>query len=132
MDPKQLKKAATDAAKAATKTAEDHNAQVDALAEQINTLSNQYGEALGLRQAAQSRAKAAAILARIADTDLMPAILGEQGLSATTITSLCRRGLMYRKSRSIGPFQTHDHVWLDALRNDVVALYRELTATAED
>ena len=129
-DPKQLKKAAAAVAKTAKITAEERTAQADALAVQIDALNLQRNGATAEAYRAESRAEAAAVLARLADSDLMPVVLGERQPDQAEVTALVRRGLMRRvglRYTSRGPTES----WAP-IRADVVALYRELTTTTED
>ena len=129
-DPKQLKKAATNIAKAAKATAEERTAQADALAGQIDALNLQRTNASAEAYRAAHRAEAAAVLARLADSDLLPVVLGEREPDQAEVTALVRRGLMRRgglRYTSRSPTEG----WTP-IRADVAALYRELTTTTED
>lgn len=127
--PKQLKKAATNIAKAAKATAEERTAQADALAGQIDALNLQRTNASAEAYRAAHRAEAAAVLARLADSDLLPVVIGEREPDRAEVTALVRRGLMWRGGsyHYRGPTEG----WTP-IRADVVALYRELTTTTED
>ena len=124
-DPKQLKKAATNIAKAAKITAEERTAQAVALAGQIDALNLQHSGTVIEARRAESRAEAAAVLARLADSDLLPVVLGGREPTRPEVLALVRRGLMRRGGLSYtGPSEG----WCP-IRADVVALYRELTTT---
>jgi hypothetical protein len=124
--PKQLKKAAANIAKAAKAAAEERTAQAVALAGQIDALTMQRSGTVIEARRAESRAEAAAVLARLADSDLLPAVLGERQPDQAEVTTLVRRGLMWRGGsyHYRGPTEGWTQV-----RTDVVALYRELAAT---
>jgi hypothetical protein len=124
--PKQLKKAAAAVAKAAKITAAERTAQAVALAGQIDALQLQHSGTVIEARRAESRAEAAAVLARLADSDLLPVVLGEREPDQAEVTALVRRGLMWRGGsfRYTGPTEGWTPV-----RTDVVALYRELTTT---
>jgi hypothetical protein len=126
MTPKQLKKAAANIAKAAKAAAEERTAQAVALAGQIDALTMQRSGTVIEARRAESRAEAAAVLARLADSDLLPAVLGERQPDQAEVTTLVRRGLMWRGGclHYRGPTEGWTQV-----RTDVVALYRELAAT---
>lgn len=133
MDPKQIKKAAANITKTAKATAEGRTAQAVALAGQIDALNLRHNVTVIEARRAESRAAAAATLARIADSDLLPVVLGERTPDQAEVTALVRRGLMWRGGsfRYTGPTEG----W-SPIRADVVALYRELiaipTTTTED
>lgn len=126
-DLKTLKKSATAAAKAAKAAAEDSTAQAVSVAGQIDELKMRHLGLIIEANKQNSRAEAAAILARLADSDLIPAVIGEREPAEAEVASLVKRGLMWRAKGYTwrGPAQG----WLPA-RPIVVALYRELTAAA--
>ena len=128
--PKQLKKAATNIAKAAKATAEERTAQAVALAARIDALQLQHSGTVIEARRAESRAEAGVVLARLADSDLLPVVIGEREPDPAEVTALVRRGLMWRgglRYTSRSPTEG----WTP-IRADVAALYRELTATTED
>ena len=125
--PKQLKKAATNIAKAAKITAEERTAQAVALAVQIDTLTRQRTKASAEAYRASQRAEAGVVLARLADSDLLPVVIGEREPDRAEVTALVRRGLMWRgglRYTSRSPTEG----WAP-IRSDVFDLYRELTTT---
>ena len=124
--PKQLKKAAAAVAKAAKITAAERTAQAFALASKIDAMILHRNGAVTEAHRAESRAEAAAVLARLADSDLLPVVLGGREPDQAEVTALVRRGLMWRGGsfRYTGPTEGWTPV-----RADVVALFRELTAT---
>ena len=126
MDPKQLKKAAAAVAKTAAKAAEDHTAQAAALAGQIDALKLQHSSMVIEARRNQARAEAVAILARLADSDLLPVVLGEREPTDAEVQSLVRRGLMWQTKGH--RYEMPARGWLPC-HPVVVALYRELTAT---
>ena len=127
--PKQLKKAATNIAKSAKTTAEERTAQAVALAGRIDALQLQHSGTVIEARSAESRAEAATILARLADSDLLPVVLGERKPDQAEVTALVRRGLMWRGG---GFCYTGPTDGWQPIRLAVVALYRELATTPED
>lgn len=129
MDPKTLKKAATAAAKAAKTAAEDRTTQAVAIAGRIDALKMQHSGLCIEANKQSNRAEAAAILARLTDSDLMPVVLGEREPTNAEVASLVKRGLMWR-ARGY-PYSGPPQGW-NPIRPAVVALYRELTTPTED
>lgn len=129
MDPKQLKKAAANIAKTSKATAEECTAQAGGLAGQIDALKLRHSGAVTEARRAEGRAQAAAVLARLTDSDLMPVVLGEREPDQAEVTALVRRGLMWRGG---GLCYTGPTEGWTPIRADVVALFRELTAATED
>lgn len=126
MDPKQLKKAAAAVAKTAKATTEERTAQAVALAGKIDALNLQYNGTVVEARRAESRAEAAAVLARLADSDLLPVVIGGRQPDQAEVTALVRRGLMWRGGSY--HYRGPSEGWTP-VRTDVVALFRELTAT---
>lgn len=132
-DPKSIKAAAKAVAKTAKATAEERTAQADALAVQIDTLTRQRTKASAEAYRASQRAEAGVVLARLADSDLLPVVIGEREPDRAEVTALVRRGLMWRGGSY--PYRGPTEGWTP-IRVDVFDLYRELTAaptaTTED
>ena len=131
MDPKTLKKAAL----AAAESAESHHvllsARSDDLLAEINGLREQYDEAAKGAAKQSLRAKAAVILSRLADSDLLPAVIGDRAPTPTEEAALAKRGLM-RIWTAGGRFPVRRSEWIEQLRDQVVTLYREINAPTED
>lgn len=128
-DPKTLKKSATAAAKAAKAAAEDSTAQAVSVAGQIDALKMRHSGLTIEANKQTIRAEAAAILARLADSDIIPVVIGEREPTEAEVTSLAKRGLMWRAK--VYTWRGPTHGWLP-IRPAVVALYRELTATTTE
>ena len=127
-DHNNLKRSATAAAKAAKAAAEDRTAQAVAIAGRIDALKMQHSGLCREANKQNSRAEAAAILARLADSNLMPVVLGEREPTEAEVASLVKRGLMWRSGGY--RYELPAQGW-HPIRPTVAELYRELTTPTE-